>query len=319
MWEDFGITDPQAEVYEWLVHRPQSDIAALVIDLSWPRARVSRTLQELVSHGMVTRSSGRPSRFTAVPPEQVAGTLITQREQRISQLRTHAQGLGEIYRKMQVRWEHPSELVELIEGAANVAGAFARLQRQAEREVRGFDRPPYVGDPARGNPDQVHQQEQGVAYRVVYDRAGLALPGRMGEIWKAIHHGAQARVGDVPMKMVLCDDKAALIPAASSGGHAAYLIHTSTLLDVVIALFESTWERAVAVNRLGASEGDRELMGADLQLLGLLAAGATDESIARNLGWSVRTVRRHVHRLMVDLGAETRFQLGMEASRKGWL
>jgi DNA-binding NarL/FixJ family response regulator len=55
------------------------------------------------------------------------------------------------------------------------------------------------------------------------------------------------------------------------------------------------------------------------QLLGLLASGATDAVIARTFGWSMRTVQRHIHDLMQEVGARTRFQVGMEAARRDWL
>ena len=41
--------------------------------------------------------------------------------------------------------------------------------------------------------------------------------------------------------------------------------------------------------------------------------------IARKLGISLRTVRRRMAELMSDLGADTRFQAGVEAVRRGWL
>ncbi|WP_406385668.1 response regulator transcription factor [Streptomyces sp. NBC_01618] len=55
------------------------------------------------------------------------------------------------------------------------------------------------------------------------------------------------------------------------------------------------------------------------QLLSYLSAGLTDESIARELGVSERTVARRIVRLQEMLGARTRFQLGVQASRRGWL
>ena len=50
-----------------------------------------------------------------------------------------------------------------------------------------------------------------------------------------------------------------------------------------------------------------------------LAAGAKDEQIARTLGISLRTVRRRVADLLIELGVDTRFQAGVEAVRRGWL
>ena len=48
-------------------------------------------------------------------------------------------------------------------------------------------------------------------------------------------------------------------------------------------------------------------------------AGLTDESIAREFGVSERTIARRIGRLQEALGAQTRFQLGVQASRQGWL
>ena len=57
----------------------------------------------------------------------------------------------------------------------------------------------------------------------------------------------------------------------------------------------------------------------DAHLLALMAAGLKDEVVARQLGLSLRTVRRRIARLMDELGADTRFQAGIEAARRGWL
>jgi hypothetical protein len=45
-----------------------------------------------------------------------------------------------------------------------------------------------------------------------------------------------------------------------------------------------------------------------------LLSGFTDEAIARQLGTSHRTVQRRVAALMADLGAQTRFQVGVRAA-----
>jgi DNA-binding NarL/FixJ family response regulator len=37
------------------------------------------------------------------------------------------------------------------------------------------------------------------------------------------------------------------------------------------------------------------------------------------MGLSLRTVRRRIAELMIELGADTRFQAGAEAVRRGWL
>ena len=54
-------------------------------------------------------------------------------------------------------------------------------------------------------------------------------------------------------------------------------------------------------------------------ILGQLATGAKDELIARRLGMSVRTCRRHIAAIMLHLRAESRFQAGALAAQLGLL
>jgi DNA-binding NarL/FixJ family response regulator len=44
-----------------------------------------------------------------------------------------------------------------------------------------------------------------------------------------------------------------------------------------------------------------------------------DEAIARALGTSVRTVRRHITALLEMLGVNSRFAAGAAAAKRGWI
>lgn len=322
MWHVVGIPGPEESVYETLARRRQATVNELLDELGLSRARLTRTLGRLVDRGLATRLPGRPARYAAVPPDQVAASLIAERERDLLRLRAHARELAEEVRRRDPARHHPAELVEVIEGAANVRATLVRLQREARVQIRGLDRPPYLDNPVAGNAEENQQlTDRGLTYRVVYDQAALTIPGRMAEIWQGIQRGERARVArDVPMKLVICDDRLALVPVLRDGylADAAYLVHPSSLLDAFSALFEALWDRAVAINRFdqGRPAG---LSARDTDLIGLLAGGATDETIARTLGCSVRTVHRRVHQIMAAVGAETRFQAGMEAVRRGWV
>jgi hypothetical protein len=167
--------------------------------------------------------------------------------------------------------------------------------------------------------------EQGIRYRVIYDRAALAWPGRLvDDILVTVRDGEQARVRpELPFKMFLADDRMAVVPISSAeqATNAAYAIHRSSLLDALCTLFEAEWERATPLRPAGTSETERPERpdGPTRELLMLLAAGLTDESIARSRGWSTRTTQRRIRRLLNDLGATTRFQAGMNARARGWL
>ena len=324
VWSVVGLLESEERAYEALTLRGQATVADLVAELGMTRGRVSRILTTLTARGLVTHLPGRPARFTAVMPDIAASELIAAQESQLQRLREYAHQLAAANRVRSTA-RHPAQLIEVIESSANVRNVFMRLHRDAHTEMRVFDKPPYTAPQPDGNPEEYRLLDAGrVRYRVVYERAGLTQPERMSEVRAGILRGERARVaGSLPMKMALCDDRLALIPVSAAvigAEQAAYLVHPSSLLDALSELFEALWAKAVPLNRKHVPErGGGILTERDMELLGLLAAGTTDETIARTFGWSVRTVRRHVRRIMMLPGAETRFQAGMQAGRRGWV
>jgi DNA-binding CsgD family transcriptional regulator/DNA-binding MarR family transcriptional regulator len=324
MWETIGIPESEARVYEALIPLGQSTVDNLSNRVNVTTARTTRALASLIQRGLVTRSPGRPAKYFAVEPSLAGSVLIAKREHELRQLQQHLNNLDGTFRTETAA--HPAEHLEVVEGAPKVWRTFVRVQRNAQREVRGFDKPPYFVPPGEHGDEGPNLEERqllaagAVGYRIVYDQESVAIPGRLANIWEGIRRGERARVGtSLPAKLVICDDTMAIASSAADYRNGiAYLIHPSSLLDMICQLFEAMWERAVPLNR-GESKSSQILNPRDRQLLGLLASGATDAVIARTFGWSMRTVQRHIHDLMQQVGARTRFQVGMEAARRGWL
>ena len=57
----------------------------------------------------------------------------------------------------------------------------------------------------------------------------------------------------------------------------------------------------------------------DQYILGMLASGASDATIARQTGVSLRTIERRIKLILDQLGAQSRFQAGLLAKERGWL
>ncbi|MGH3498972.1 MAG: hypothetical protein ACRDP1_16045 [Nocardioidaceae bacterium] len=141
------------------------------------------------------------------------------------------------------------------------------------------------------------------------ERNGYAIRHR-------INAGEVVRVlADVPSRLVIFGPEVAVMTEqwGAPGGHRLVIRHRG-LIDALIALFESLWMRATAIPGLG-----QDLTDDRRALLELLGSGAIDEQIARSMGLSLRTVRRRVSELMAELGAVSRFQVGVEAVHRGWL
>lgn len=319
MWETVGIPATEAQIYEALIPQGMSTVDGLHRRTLIKPSRIAKALTDLIERGLVTKTPGRPARYTALAPSLAGSVLIAKREYELGKLQQYLNGLEESFRSA------PDERMEIVEGATRIYQAFVRIQRAARHEVRAFDKPPYFVPPGEHGDDGPNLEErrsleQGqVGYRVVYDQESVALPGRLENIWDGIRRGERARVGPgVPVKLVISDRSEAIIssPADFERG-LAYVLRPSSLLDLAGGLFEATWDRALPLNRTDKS--DATIDATDRQLLGLLATGATDEVIARTFGWSIRTVQRHLHEIMRSVGAQTRFQAGMEAVRRGWV
>lgn len=103
----------------------------------------------------------------------------------------------------------------------------------------------------------------------------------------------------------------------------AVVIHMKALTGFLNELVAAMWSRSMssgpAAKEQDLDQRDLELTDEDRRILTLLGAGLKDASIARRLQIGTRTVQRRVRRLMDLAGVDTRFQIGLEAARRGWL
>jgi DNA-binding NarL/FixJ family response regulator len=127
------------------------------------------------------------------------------------------------------------------------------------------------------------------------------------------------------MKLMIADRETALLPLGRDTADttpAAVIVHSSGLLDALLALFDHYWDASTPLsldNDGGNGSQEGRLDSGDLRILSLLISGVTDETIARQLNISLRTVRRRIQAMMHVANAQNRAQLGWHAARNGWL
>jgi DNA-binding Lrp family transcriptional regulator len=309
-----GVGAGDERVLRALLTRPQATAAELAAMIGQPPDEVAAALDRLSGRGLVARLAGPPARYTAADPRTALDVLIHPAEHALRRARDAVAELTALFHT--ARTERPSAgPVEVVTGH-EISRAFVWMQQSAVRDVRAFDRPPYVH--AAGNPVEPSILARGVRWRAVYHPDALELPGAVTGIRDLVALGEQARVlAYVPFKMQLVDDRMAIVALDSDSPVArAALVYPSALLEALAIVFESCWQRAIP---LDTAAGEAEISDEDRLLLTLLAAGVKDDAIGRQLGLSVRTMRRRVRRLLDLLGTQTRFQAGMEAARRGWI
>jgi DNA-binding CsgD family transcriptional regulator len=117
----------------------------------------------------------------------------------------------------------------------------------------------------------------------------------------------------LPYRMVIIDETVAVAARQDGAGRGvAMVVAEPVLVQGLQCLFEATW----SVCSRAASDSPTL---AERDLLERMAAGSTDQAIARLLGVSDRQVRRRTAHLLQRLGVSSRFAAGAEAVRRGWL
>ncbi len=312
--EGLGIPDAEQSAYARVLTCGEITVPELAAELRTTTARAEALLTGLAAHGLVNGPDGSPAQWTAAAPDVALEALLLRREEEL--LRTRGR-VGELMRTYRgARSPQAGDLVEVITGQAAITERWRQLRDSARTRLMVFDKPPHL---ASGDHEPERRLlERDVRVRAVYETGAVGAPGRRAEIAAVVAAGEEARMlPELPCKLAIVDDRWALLPVATGAElRGAVLVRASSLLDALTGMFEAYWHRAVGVpHAAGATAApDRRT-----ELLTLLSAGFTDDSIARQLGVSPRTVQRWVRELMDALGARTRFQAGIQASRAGWL
>ena len=302
-----GMTAVQRAVYGQLCRLGAAGPDELAERTGLSTALVLRVLGALQAHGLAVPVAGTTPTWAPAAPAEALENLVLDQEERVRALRAQVDELVAAH-----RGGSAGEVVVPIRGRQAIRERWQRLQAGARERLSLLDRPPHVQryDPGTELP----MLSRRVTTRVIYERRSLVEPDALDQVRRLASAGEQARVsGELPHKLAIADDRWALLPV-SHGTELddALLVRPSTLLDALVATFELLWARAVPL------AGATEPAGADGRLVALLAAGFTDDAIARQLGVSPRTVQRRVSELMADLGARNRFQAGIQlASRTG--
>jgi Mn-dependent DtxR family transcriptional regulator len=311
MLEALGISQFAESVYRALLADPGRTPGELAADLDRSAKATRRAVTELEELGLVTRAPGRPVRLLPARPDTAIDLLVARRQSELTALQVNARALvAEMSGPRQ-----PDELLEILVGQQAVAHRYTALVRGCERELLVIDRPPYAAPVEPAEQEVSTRLREEVVVRGLYAPESLEPAGALEAVNRAIEKGELSRMHPkLPMKLAIMDRQVALLPLALEDMvESALVVRKCALLDALVVLFELLWEQAspVVPGPVAAQP--------DIGLLTLLAAGAKDETIARQLGISPRTVTRRVAELLDQLGARTRFHAGVLAARNGWL
>ncbi|MFE9816074.1 LuxR family transcriptional regulator [Streptomyces sp. NBC_00236] len=314
-----GIDRAAGEVYLALLELAPAPLDAIGSAAGLGRAEVATAYAALVDAGLASAAEEGEGVVAPVPPAAGLEVLARHRAAEVEESRIAVGGAFDSFRRQRLA-AYNDHLVEVVTGDA-VGPRMRQAWASARAQIRQFDSPPYFPLPGATD-DALATLARGVTQRVVYSRASLEHPGQLKDVIEpCVRAGEQARVlASVPVKLMIIDDAYALVSLSIKEAdvhNTMLIVQPCGLLSALVALFEQSWQSALPFHGRATRPGG--LPPADRRLLWLLAGGASDDVIARELGISRRTLFRRLSVLMARLGAANRFQMALQAQRSGWL
>lgn len=312
------------QVYEQVIGDHIVDAAAVADRLRQPEPRVLGALRALVGLKLVKPERGGGDGFVAVSPEAAESELVAPLEQAIhqrmravadirGQLRTFSGTFNEAHRARQ-------DAVQIVDDLDQVRMMLDDASRRCQSEVLTMQ--PGGGRAADQLRDAVTRDmamlERGVGMRIIYQHSARTDVPTRDYVREVSAQGAQVRTtNEIFDRMIIFDRRIAFVPNHKADGSVgAAVVHEPTMVSVLHRFHQHVWLSASVLDPRDAAYGDT-LDEVRTTILELLASGLTDEVIARRIGLSARTCRRHIARLMSDLKADSRFQAGVAAALGG--
>lgn len=296
---------------------PREDVVAEA-GLAGPRVR--QALETLARLRLVLTLPGEGGILTAISPDTAAAELVGaeeaqlhRRQRELDRIRCELAALTPSYTKALLD-RNARETIDVMHSRDQVVALIVECTAKCSREVLsvqpGGGRPPELL--AEALPRDLAMLERGVAMRTLYQHtARYSLPTQR-HVQTMTEAGAQVRtLGELFGMTLIFDRETVFLPVAGESA-AAVVLREPSAVAFLCGVFESSWSMA---EPFAPAYGDRISTELQTTIVRLLAGGAKDELIARKLGMSLRTCRRHIADLMHDLGAGSRFQAGYRAGR----
>jgi DNA-binding CsgD family transcriptional regulator len=294
------------------------------LDLSGPRMRAA--LDQLTGLELVDRWPGGSGRLHAASPAvALAGLLAEQqadlarRGRRVERMRTQVAAMAQEWQS--ARRDEEAE-VQWLETPESIYGRLSVLSPATVTECLSIHPLPSHPDGyAAARAMNGELLGRGTSMRAMrQDSCRLDPPTMRHMTWLA-EAGAQLRTAPLlPVKMIIFDRRTAIVEVdPQDPDRGAVQLTSPGVVGALYALFEQMWSSACDFGAPAPGRDERGVSPHERDLLRLMLDGHTDESAARKLGVSLRTVRRMMAGLATRLGARSRFQVGALAQARGWL
>jgi DNA-binding CsgD family transcriptional regulator len=312
--------DDATRVYLAVIRMPRPT-RELLLAQGIPAARLDPALHILVEQGLVgLRANGA----VEVPPPLTAllqHALMLER--RANAARASADALSRIYTASRVAADDPRGALEILTDLEHVGSATNEAVALAQDSVRCLRGMTARTHELMASPLASHREPtigaggRRVDMYTVWDTQVLEMPAALTALSARRDGGEHQRsMSNVPISVVVVDEATCIVEWSGEGhGPQGLKGRARGAVSAGLRVFERFWQLGTPIG----DDAEGELDARDATVLRLMAAGVTDAAIARQTGFSQRTVERRIRHVMELLGSQTRFQAGVQAVQRGWL
>ncbi|HEX3648314.1 MAG TPA: LuxR C-terminal-related transcriptional regulator [Pseudonocardiaceae bacterium] len=314
---DLGFTAFEEAVYRALLADPARDPGSFGEPTE---ADVRAALGRLAELGVVAPDEETACGFAVLDPGVAVGALIERiedetlrRHRRVADTRAQLAELAAPEPDRSTGADTGVEVVDTVEQVRQRLDELSFFTRTSVYTVQPAGSP----DPAAraaARPLEQRGLRRGIDTRIIYDRSVLANATNCVHLRHRVAAGVGIRLLPGPVqRLIIMDEQVAIVPVGPDS-RGALVVRQPGLLRALTQLFHVLWSAAEELEPT-----DARLTEQDRSVLAMLAAGSTDEIAARELGLSVRHLRRRIAVLMDRLHAHSRFEAGAAAARRGWI
>lgn len=312
-----ALSDRDVRVFQWVVaHERLEATAAGELGLSEAElAQSAKALQRLHLLRQLPGGPGGEVELVAVAPQLAAASLLVPAEAELrrqlaeaERVRSELVQLGLLYTRNR-SGQGPEQLQEILELDAVIdliSSLTASCHSEALTCQPGGPRAPHLLEQAFTR--DLAMIRRGVRMRTLYQHTSRRHQPTQEYVRRVSAAGAEVRTLPALFgRMIAFDREVVIIPHHESRDGAVVIRDPSTVAHLC-GTFEHSW--ALADPYAPAAPGDLSFDEVKQAIVRLLAEGMKDEMIARRLGMSLRTCRKHIAETMETLGASSRFQAG---------
>ncbi|QKW10512.1 hypothetical protein HUT18_32930 [Streptomyces sp. NA04227] len=288
--------------------------------------RITHTLTQL---HLLKPVPGQPDTLIPLSPDAATAELLATTEHHIQQLqnavthtRNRMQTLQPLYYESRQHRNH-TEAFDIITDITTLQKTLNDHGLHAQKEILtaqpGGPRPPDILENAR--PRTLNNLQRGLTIKHLYQHTARTDLTTVNYIRTITHHGAHVRTTDQLIDRIIIYDRETVFLPEQNITHrqpGAALIREPTLVQFLCKTYDHLWNNATPYTPHTPTTPH---ITHDLKhaIIKLLAQGHKDENVARKLGMSVRTCRRHIAQIMEQTNATSRFQTGANLALAGYI